>query len=103
MKPEESATTGADLLVKALIDEEVEVVFGYPGGAVLPIYDSLFKQNRLRHILVRHEQARRACRRGLCPLDRQGRRGAGDLGSRRHQRRDRPHRRADGFRSRSSA
>src|SRR5688500_19457647 len=56
MKPEESATTGADLLVKALIDEEVEVVFGYPGGAVLPIYDSLFKQNRLRHILVRHEQ-----------------------------------------------
>ncbi len=40
MKPEESATTGADLLVKALIDEEVEVVFGYPGGAVLPIYDS---------------------------------------------------------------
>src|SRR6476646_11824832 len=57
MKPEESATTGADLLVKALIDEEVEVVFGYPGGAVLPSYDSLFKQNRLRHILVRHEQA----------------------------------------------
>ena len=57
MKPEESATTGADLLVKALIDEEVEVVFGYPGGAVLPIYDSLFKQNQLRHILVRHEQA----------------------------------------------
>ena len=56
-KPEEPATTGADLLVKALIDEDVEVVFGYPGGAVLPIYDSLFKQNRLRHILVRHEQA----------------------------------------------
>ena len=54
MKPEESATTGADLLVKALIDEEVEVVFGYPGGAVLPIYDSIFKQNQLRHILVRH-------------------------------------------------
>src|SRR6201991_4928811 len=57
MTAEESATTGADLLVKALIDEEVEVVFGYPGGAVLPIYDSIFKQNRLRHILVRHEQA----------------------------------------------
>ncbi len=57
-KLEESAeTTGADLLVKALIDEDVEVVFGYPGGAVLPIYDSLFKQNKLRHILVRHEQA----------------------------------------------
>src|SRR6201997_5024918 len=57
MTAEEPATTGADLLVKALIDEEVEVVFGYPGGAVLPIYDSLFKQNAIRHILVRHEQA----------------------------------------------
>jgi len=53
----ESKTTGADLVIKTLIDQEVEVVFGYPGGAVLPIYDSLFKQNRLRHILVRHEQA----------------------------------------------
>src|SRR6201981_2376512 len=57
MTAEEPATTGADLLVKALIDEEVEVVFGYPGGAVLPIYDALFKQNAVRHILVRHEQA----------------------------------------------
>jgi acetolactate synthase-1/2/3 large subunit len=56
MKAVEPAdTTGADLLVKALIDEDVEVVFGYPGGAVLPIYDSIFKQNRLRHILVRQE------------------------------------------------
>src|SRR5688500_16196071 len=53
----ESKTTGADLVIKTLIDQDVEVVFGYPGGAVLPIYDSLFKQNRLRHILVRHEQA----------------------------------------------
>jgi acetolactate synthase-1/2/3 large subunit len=50
------ATTGADLLIKALIDQDVEVVFGYPGGAVLPIYDSLFKQNHLKHVLVRHEQ-----------------------------------------------
>ena len=53
----ESKTTGADLVIKTLIDQDVEVVFGYPGGAVLPIYESLFKQNRLRHILVRHEQA----------------------------------------------
>ncbi|HEX2889036.1 acetolactate synthase 3 large subunit [Vineibacter terrae] len=53
----ESKTTGADLVIRSLIDQDVEVVFGYPGGAVLPIYDSLFKQNRLRHILVRHEQA----------------------------------------------
>ncbi|QQS11633.1 MAG: acetolactate synthase 3 large subunit [Rhodospirillales bacterium] len=53
----ESKTNGADLLIKTLIDQDVDVVFGYPGGAVLPIYDSLFKQNRIRHILVRHEQA----------------------------------------------
>ncbi|MGE0153369.1 MAG: acetolactate synthase 3 large subunit [Reyranellaceae bacterium] len=53
----EESLTGADLVIKCLIDQDVDVVFGYPGGAVLPIYDSLFKQNRLRHILVRHEQA----------------------------------------------
>ena len=49
--------TGAEMVIKALVDQGVDVVFGYPGGAVLPIYDALFKQNRLRHILVRHEQA----------------------------------------------
>jgi acetolactate synthase-1/2/3 large subunit len=49
--------TGAELVLKALVDQGVEVIFGYPGGAVLPLYDELFKQNRLRHILVRHEQA----------------------------------------------
>jgi acetolactate synthase-1/2/3 large subunit len=48
--------TGAEIVIRALIDQGVDVVFGYPGGAVLPIYDALFKQNRLRHILVRHEQ-----------------------------------------------
>jgi acetolactate synthase I/II/III large subunit len=48
--------TGADIIIEALNDLGVEVVFGYPGGAVLPIYDALFKQNRIRHILVRHEQ-----------------------------------------------
>jgi len=45
------------MVIKALVDQGVDVVFGYPGGAVLPIYDALFKQNQLRHILVRHEQA----------------------------------------------
>ena len=49
--------SGADILIEALTDLGVEVVFGYPGGAVLPIYDALFKQKRIRHILVRHEQA----------------------------------------------
>ena len=48
---------GADILLKTLEDEGVEVIFGYPGGAVLPIYDALFKNNKIRHILVRHEQA----------------------------------------------
>ena len=48
---------GAELLLKVLEDEGVEVVFGYPGGAVLPIYDALFKNNKIKHILVRHEQA----------------------------------------------
>jgi len=48
---------GAAIVIKALIDQGVDTVFGYPGGAVLPLYDELFKQNQLRHILVRHEQA----------------------------------------------
>src|SRR5207244_1953235 len=48
--------SGADIVIKSLVDQGVDVVFGYPGGAVLPIYDALFKQNSLRHILVRHEQ-----------------------------------------------
>jgi acetolactate synthase-1/2/3 large subunit len=47
---------GAEMVIKALGDQGVDVVFGYPGGAVLPIYDALFMQNRLKHILVRHEQ-----------------------------------------------
>ena len=49
--------SGAQMILKALTDLGVEVVFGYPGGAVLPIYDELFKQDKIRHILVRHEQA----------------------------------------------
>ena len=48
--------TGAEMVVRALKDQGVEHVFGYPGGAVLPIYDALFHQEGLRHILVRHEQ-----------------------------------------------
>jgi acetolactate synthase-1/2/3 large subunit len=47
---------GAQMVLRALVDQGVEHVFGYPGGAVLPIYDEIFKQNSLRHILVRHEQ-----------------------------------------------
>ena len=49
--------SGAEIVFKCLEDQGVEFVFGYPGGAILPIYDSLFKSNSIKHILVRHEQA----------------------------------------------
>jgi len=48
--------TGAQIVIQALRDQGVDTIFGYPGGAVLPIYDELFQQNEIRHILVRHEQ-----------------------------------------------
>ena len=48
--------TGAEMIVEALKDQGVETIFGYPGGAVLPIYDALFHQNKVHHVLVRHEQ-----------------------------------------------
>ena len=49
--------TGAEILLKSLIEEGVEEVFGYPGGVVLPLYDALYVQNDIKHYLVRHEQA----------------------------------------------
>ena len=49
--------TGAEIVVRCLQEEGVEFVFGYPGGAVLNIYDEIFKQNKFKHVLVRHEQA----------------------------------------------
>jgi len=48
--------SGAEIVLKALQDQGVEHVFGYPGGAVLPIYDEIFQQEKVKHILVRHEQ-----------------------------------------------
>src|ERR687883_1371840 len=48
--------TGAEMVIRALQDQGVEHLFGYPGGAVLPIYDALFHQEKVRHVLVRHEQ-----------------------------------------------
>jgi acetolactate synthase I/II/III large subunit len=48
--------SGAEMVIQALADQGVEYIFGYPGGAVLPIYDALFQQDKVRHILVRHEQ-----------------------------------------------
>ncbi|MBC3812229.1 acetolactate synthase 3 catalytic subunit [Undibacterium aquatile] len=52
-----SEFTGAEILVKCLAEEGIEHVFGYPGGAVLYIYDAIYKQDKFQHILVRHEQA----------------------------------------------
>lgn len=49
--------SGGDMLMRALADEGVECIFGYPGGAALHIYDALFRQDKIKHILVRHEQA----------------------------------------------
>src|SRR3974390_3736104 len=48
--------TGAEMVIEALADQGIKHIFGYPGGAVLPIYDALFQQEKVRHILVRHEQ-----------------------------------------------
>jgi acetolactate synthase-1/2/3 large subunit len=53
----ERIMNGSEVVLQALVDQGVDVVFGYPGGAVLPLYDEIFKQNHIRHVLVRHEQA----------------------------------------------
>jgi acetolactate synthase-1/2/3 large subunit len=49
--------SGAEILVRCLQEEGVEFLFGYPGGAVLEIYDAIFRQDKFKHVLVRHEQA----------------------------------------------
>ena len=54
--PQSAVKSGADLLLDALEEQGVEVIFGYPGGAVLPIYDALFARDKIQHILMRHEQ-----------------------------------------------
>jgi acetolactate synthase I/II/III large subunit len=56
LEAQQDVITGAEIVVRALLDQGVEVLFGYPGGAVLPIYDALFNEPRLQHVLVRHEQ-----------------------------------------------
>ncbi|GGZ95501.1 biosynthetic-type acetolactate synthase large subunit [Ignatzschineria ureiclastica] len=49
--------SGAEIVIHSLIKENVECIFGYPGGAVLPLYDEIYKQDKIEHVLVRHEQA----------------------------------------------
>ncbi len=50
-------SSGAEIIIKSLIEENVEYIFGYPGGAVLPLYDTIYLQDEIKHVLVRHEQA----------------------------------------------
>src|SRR5437588_3623311 len=59
--------TGAAMIVRALIDHGVTDIFGYPGGAVLPIYDEIFQQSEVQHILVRHEQGAGDAAEGYAP------------------------------------
>ena len=89
--------TGAEMVIQALADQGVEHIFGYPGGAVLPIYDALFQQEKVQHILVRHEQGAVHAAEGYARSTGKVGVRAGHLRPRRHQRRHRPHRRADGF------
>ena len=78
--------TGAEIVLRALKDNGVKHVFGYPGGAVLPIYDEIFQQDDIQHILVRHEhiaEQRTAQRGDVCRADpRQG--GHAERGPSRH-------------------
>ena len=73
---------GAEIIMECLRKEGVEVIFGYPGGANLPMYDALQKYPDIRHVLVRHEQARRARGRCLRARQRQGGRLLGDVRAR---------------------
>ena len=77
--------TGAQSLVRSLEAAGVEVVFGIPGGAILPAYDPLFDSSRIRHILVRHEQGAGHAAQGYAAGHRPGRRLHGDLRPRRDQ------------------
>jgi acetolactate synthase-1/2/3 large subunit len=56
IEAQQDTISGAEIVVRALLDQGVDVLFGYPGGAVLPIYDALYAEPRLQHVLVRHEQ-----------------------------------------------
>lgn len=56
LEAKQDTLSGAEIVVRALLDQGVDVLFGYPGGAVLPIYDALFNEPKLQHVLVRHEQ-----------------------------------------------
>ena len=54
---DKNITSGGEALIRALSDEKIDIIFGYPGGAALHIYDAIYQQDKVQHILVRHEQA----------------------------------------------
>ncbi len=89
--------TGAEMVLTALADHGVEHLFGYPGGAVLPIYDEIFKQDKVQHILVRHEQGAAHAAEGCAARPARSACAAGDVRPRRDQCRHRAYRRADGL------
>ena len=60
--------SGAHMLIRSLQDEGIEYIYGYPGGAALHIYDALFRQDKVKHSLVRHEQAATHAADGYAPL-----------------------------------
>ena len=95
--------TGAEMVLQALRDNGVRHVFGYPGGAVLPIYDEIFQQEDVEHILVRHEQGAGHAAEGYARSTGKPGRHAGDIGAGRDQCGDRAAGRADGFDPRWSA
>ncbi|STJ13426.1 acetolactate synthase 3 catalytic subunit [Escherichia coli] len=74
--------SGAEMVVRSLIDQGVKQVFGYPGGAVLDIYDALHTVGGIDHVLVRHEQAAVHMADGLARATGGSRRRAGNVGSR---------------------
>ena len=82
--------TGAEMVIEALADQGVEHIFGYPGGAVLPIYDAIFQQQKVKHILVRHEQGAVHAAEGYARSTGKVGVRAGDVRPRRDQCGDRP-------------
>ena len=75
---EKQKITGSEALLKALIAEGVDTIFGYPGGQAIPIYDSLYDyRDQLRHVLVRHEQGATHAAQGYARVFRQGRSDVG--------------------------
>ncbi len=89
--------TGAEIIFECLLREGVDLMFGYPGGAILPFYDTLSKYPQIHHVLTRHEQGAAHMADGLRPRDRQSRRRHRHLRPWRNQSRHRHRYRHDGL------